>query len=323
MSITPMTAANNNKQHTLEIALVMVSVGLTCLLYQVSGYKMLVLNLYFLPVVLAAFFLGRYRAGVLSLFCVIAAFVVSLMDVPNFAAYTSPIVIALALTTWGAILALTTILVGTLSDERTRRLDELHEAHLGIVEVLSGYLSSADQNLRDRATRSAELCERVAIALKLSPDEIDDIRVAALLHGLDHVEVTAKVIRRALGDMGAGRTPMREHTFRGADLAQSLGGVLAGALPLLLDERSQEVEERNLLHKEIPFGAKIIGTVKAYVALVYGDAGQSRSPEEALGELRCDLDGNYHPAVIDALDRVILSASKNRRAPAEKVPVEV
>lgn len=318
------TAPNTRKQLPLEVILILVSVGLTCLLYRISGFKMLVLNLYFLPVVVAAFFLGRYRAGVLSLFCVIAAFVVSLLDVPNFAAYNSPVVIALALTTWGAILALTTILVGTLSDERTHRLEELHEAHLGIVEVLAGYLGSADQNLRDRATRSAELCERVAIAMKLSSDEIDDIRVAALLQGLEHVEVTAKVIRRALGDMGAGRSSLHEHTFRGADLAQSLGEVLAGALPLLLEERSLDTgDPSSVLRKEVPFGAKIIRTVHGYVALVYGDAGESHSPAEALREMRCDFDGSYHPAVLDALDRVILASSPNRTLAADLVAVEV
>ena len=52
-----------------EVFLIVVSIGLSCLMYKIDGYKMVVLNLFFLPTVLSAFFLGRYRAGVLALFC--------------------------------------------------------------------------------------------------------------------------------------------------------------------------------------------------------------------------------------------------------------
>ena len=72
-----------------------------------------------------------------------------------------------------------------------------------------------------------------------------------------------------------------------------------------------------------PFGANIIRTVHGYVALVYGDAGESHSPAEALCEMRCDFDGSYHPAVLDALDRVIFASSPSRTLVAEQVAIEV
>ncbi len=60
----------------LEAMLVLVTLVLTCVLYQTVGYKVIVLNLFYPPVILAAFFLGRYRAGVLAFFSVLAASVV-------------------------------------------------------------------------------------------------------------------------------------------------------------------------------------------------------------------------------------------------------
>jgi len=296
-------------QRFLEIALILISLGLTCLLYQVNGYKMVVLNLFYLPVVLGAFFLGRYRAGILALFCVVSASVVTALDLPGFAAFISPAVIGLALTIWGAVLGLNALLVGTLSDERAERLEELHDAYVGVVEVLSRYLNGADPRLKNRPRRIAELSEQVAARMKLSDEEIDNIRVAALLQDIEHIEVTAKVARRAIGSLGTGkRRAAPAHTFHGSDLVHSLGDVLTGALPLLLDH-SENLEpdmgdDSIPEHVDTPFGARIIRTVRSYEALVHDTAG-GLGPAEAIRALKNGLSGDHHPAVIDALEKVL------------------
>ena len=84
------------QQQFLEIALILVCLGLCVLLYRIGSYRMVVLNLFYLPVVLAAFYLGRYRAGILAFLCVVCAAVVTALDLSNFAAYTSPVMIGLA-----------------------------------------------------------------------------------------------------------------------------------------------------------------------------------------------------------------------------------
>src|SRR5579871_6608455 len=162
-----MTKRIERDEHKLEIALIIVSLGLTCLMWMLTGYKLVVLNLFYLPVVLAGFFLGRYRAGVLASFSVIAASIVAALNLHDFAAYSSPLVVGLAVTLWAAVLGLVAILVGTLSDERNRTLRDLHEAHVGVVEVLARYLQSAHPKLKDRSKRIAELSEAVAKEMKL------------------------------------------------------------------------------------------------------------------------------------------------------------
>ena len=99
--------------------------ALTCLVYKTDGYRLVTLNLFFLPVVLAAFFLGRYTAGILAVFCVSTTSIVCVLQLDDFASFTSPLAIGLAVTVWGAILCLTALLVGTLSDERSAQAVEL------------------------------------------------------------------------------------------------------------------------------------------------------------------------------------------------------
>jgi hypothetical protein len=322
-----MSRTRTKSQLFLEIALLLVCLALACLLYRVNGYKMIVLNLFYLPVVLAGFFLGRYGAGVLVVFCVIGATVATALDLSNFAAFSSPLTIGLALTTWGAVLGLNAIIVGTLSDEKTQKIGELQDAYVGVVEVLSRYLSSADPNRKSRATLACDLSQRVARRMKLSTKEVDDIRVAALLQDVENIEITAKVIQRAAGDLSLGaRLTAPEHKFQGKDLVQSLASVMTGAIPLLVDQGDSFIpdttDEEGLEPRSVPLGANIIHTVREYLTLL------ERTPSPALpGKviriMKNDVNGEHHPAVLHALEQELQCESNSTRGvAANETPAE-
>ncbi len=296
-------------QTCLEIILILICVGLCCLLYRLGPYRTVVLNLFYLPVVLAAFYLGRYRAGILALFCVTCAAAVTALDLNSLVAFTSPLAVGLALTIWGAVMGLNALLVGTLSDQRMEKIKELHDAYVGVVEVLARYLNSSDPKVCDRTAKVAQVSQQVAAQMRLSDKEIDDVRVAVLLQDIENIEVTARVIRKAMGDLAEpGRKNQLEHTFHGSELVQSLGSVLTGALPLL-GNRSEypdldEADAANHATAGHSFGAQIIRTVRDYVTLLYRDS--SMDPREALDALENGLEGDYHPAVIHAVKQVVL-----------------
>ena len=247
---------NDKNQRIVELFLVLITVAITCVLYQSVGHKMIVLNLYYLPVVLAGFFLGRYRAGVLALLSVVGATIVIVANMQGISPMTSPVIVGLSVTVWGSVLGLTALLVGTLCDDRTAKALEAREAHVGVVEVLARYLQNANPKLQSRAMRISGLSEAVAKRMRLSEREIDDIRVAALLMDMENLEITARVIKKAVGELeDYDNAP---HTFHGTELVESLGSVLTGAFPLLLTQAETPAQ---LLGDKIPFGARIIRTV--------------------------------------------------------------
>lgn len=319
-----MLTRSRRREIKLEVTLFVLCAALTVLLYCVEGFKMVVLNLFYLPVVLAAFYLGRHRAGVLALLCVLFASVVAVLDLEAYAAATSPLIIGLALTVWGAVMGLNAIFVGTLSDERSRTIAELHEAYVGVVEVLARYLKSADPALNDRSKRVAALSGRLARQMRLSEKEVDDIRIAALLQDVQNVEITAQVIHRAVGDLKANQGEV--HTFQGSDLVHSLGSVLTGALPLIMHET---VELSGALEsgeeprpREIPFGAMILRTASQFDELVHA-APNPLPPEEALARLQDDLDSEHHPAVLHALKQVVLAGESDDREDPDLLSVSL
>jgi len=302
----------------LEVILVLVTLVLTCVLHQTVGFKIIVLNLFYLPVILAAFFLGRYRAGVLAFFSVVSASVVLSFDLGEFSAFASPMVIALSVLVWGGVLGLAALLVGTLSDELDSRMTELHEAHVGVVEVLSHYLQSAHPRLKDHSQRVASICREVAMQLKLSQKEVDDIRVAALLCDMENIEITARVIRKAIGDLGDEQKSVGQHTFHGTELVRSLGPALLGAFPLVLNQSGMEQQATGgdtAASGAVPIGARIIRTARAYDSLMDGKWGLPVStPVEAIKELWRDVEAEHDPVILQALERVVTRNNQIERA---------
>ena len=130
-----------------------------------------------------------------------------------------------------------------------------------------------------------------------------------LLHDMENIEITAKVIRKAVGDVQSEQESM-ERTFNGTDLVHSLGSVLSGALPLLLNQsRSAEqltVTDNVPTAEEVPIGAKIIRTVRAYCQILDGGwSHPATSPPAVLEELRRDPQTDHNLAVLDALQAVL------------------
>ena len=329
VSVNPRNEAmfnlSRNDKLTLEIMLILVCIGLACLLGVMQGYKMVILYLFFPPVVLGAFFLGRYPGGVLALFCAISASVVTAVDWAGFSHAPSPLILALALTVWAAVLGLTAMLTGTLSDDRARKAQELHEAYVGVIEVLSQYLQSAHPQIKARSIEVAELSQEMAVAMRLSPRQIDDIRVAALLFDMGNIEVTTRVIRRAVGMFEEQANPAPGNTFRGSDLMLSLGSVLSGAIPLLLDQEQEGIGRASATGPKeteiIPIGAKIIRLARSYVTLTQRTLGTTDAdPDEVFEQLRNDAATRDDRDLIDVLEQIVAHAGEvHLRHPVELV----
>jgi len=139
-----MSAKLTKDRHVFEIMLIILAIGMTYLFYRMGGYKMVILNLYFLPVVLSGYYLGRSHAGVLALFCAISVSIAATLDVAGFASFSTPIIAGLAVTVWAAVLGLTALLVGTLCDERAAKLVGVNPVSVYLqTYFLSGALAGA------------------------------------------------------------------------------------------------------------------------------------------------------------------------------------
>ena len=313
----------NKERRSFEIMLVIIALGMTLLMARLGGHRMVVLNLFFLPVVLSGYYLGRNSAGVLALFSALAVTVAVASDTSGLGNYDSPVVMALALTIWAGALGLTALLVGTLCDERAAGMEELEVAYVGVVEVLTRYLQSGDPGTKSRSARVAELSQGVAEKMRLTRKQVDDVRVGALLCDLGDVEITTTLINKAVHTVGNAKA---QRTFLGTDLVQSLGSVLHGALPLLV---TQDESVRELISLEAedadfqtPVGARIIRTVREFDRLTHeGDDGTTLDLADALKELRDDTQAAHDPEVLLALEHTVAQPQPQAPRPRQVATV--
>ena len=131
------------------------------------------------------------------------------------------------------------------------------------------------------------------------------------------IEITTKVIRRAVGEFGEETAENQKHKFQGLDLMLSLGSVLSGAVPLLLNQDRDAAEfgsaEASNAPADIPRGAQIIRAVRAYFALVSdGTSASELSTAEVFERLRGNEDASYDPEILDTLERTVSQFSRTQ-----------
>lgn len=301
--MTKESAEHVTDRRRVEWMLVVIIMGLVALLNTTIASKSVVLNLFYLPVICAGFFLGRYRAGALAFLSVIAVSVVVMSDQSGFASSSEPVMVLLTLSIWGSVLGLTAVFVGTLSDDRHAKTNEAREAYMGVVEVLSSYLQAVNPRLQHRARRVAELSEKVGRKLRLSDQEIDNIRLASLMLDMESLEITSRVIRKAVDEIEDG-PGMR--TLPGSELMQSLGRVLTGAFPIAQSVVQADDFSGRQRDQSRPLSAEVIRTVRAYLHLIQRPLPvQDGGETDPFEELEMDDVLSVPSAVIDALRAVV------------------
>ena len=150
-------------------------------IHQVVEQKFAFLSFYYLPMILAGFYGGRRFAVMAGVFVVALVFfyqyVQGLDMLPGF--YPDAL---LALVPWAGFLILTGYVVGGLAEQREMRLSEVKNAYLATLELLTYHIESTERNQQGHSNRVADVAAAIARELRLPPDDVENLRVAALLH---------------------------------------------------------------------------------------------------------------------------------------------
>ena len=277
--------------------------------------KSIVLNFYYLPVLSAGYFLGR-RMGVLTAIFSILVVVISTLLFPETFYKGQDFWGTLAqLFSWGGFLTLTSIAVGTLYEQNERRLRDLKNAYIGVLEILSKYLESTDRYTKGHSVRVSELAMEIAIAMELPREEVENIRVAGLLHDIGKIEVSGDILRKAAELSSEERELMDEHSIKGAYLLSSVGSVLKEVVPMVVSHHKyfmSGIGDRGNEMKNIPLGARVIAVADAFDAMTTDRPYRKGMPPwQALEEIVKNMGKQFDPEVVEAFKRVISGKTEN------------
>jgi len=194
----------------------------------------LIFNFYYLPVLVASYFLGR-RIGILvALLSIIAVMTCAMLFPERFLSDRVLWHSVMKLSSWSVFLFLASVTVGTLYQQNERRLEDLKHAYIGIVEILAKYLESTDRYTKGHSVRVSELAMETAIAMELPRSQVDNIRAAGLLHDIGKIEISADVLGKAAALTSEEKELMDSHSLKGAHILSSVGGVLKEVVPIVV-----------------------------------------------------------------------------------------
>ena len=164
-----------------ERMLVLLLVASLLVINSLIEQKFAFLSFYYLPIIMAGFYGGRRFAVFAGLFVAsLAFFFQATAGLGMEAGLTQEAM--LTLVPWAGFLILTGYVVGGLAEQRAARLADLKNAYLATLEVLTYHIESAERHQEGHSTRVAELAAAMGSELKLWEGEIENLRIAALLH---------------------------------------------------------------------------------------------------------------------------------------------
>jgi hypothetical protein len=244
---------------TSLIIIILLGIGATAFLVH---YKLAFLNFFFLPVILAGYYLGPRKAVLTASLCILLVIlyhVFSRLLVPSLA----PVSLdeGLSIVTWAGFLILTAAVIGRIAEQREARMRSLEGAYSGVLEIMLKYLEVADEK-KPRSLRVAYLAGKIAAAAKLSTFHIENIKSAALL--LEAGDVRSNL--HLYNDVAAFMEKESQLKGKTGDeranvLLRTTAALLKEVEPILANYFYHYVEEAKILDKDlstIPLASSII-----------------------------------------------------------------
>lgn len=288
-----------------ELIVVAALVAATAVLVLLVVDKLAFLGFFFIPTLMAAYFLGR-RAGVLTgALSVLLVSLYATLYPPLFGETGVAAITGIAL--WACFLLLTALVVGTLYEAKERAMRDLRDAYLGILEILAKYIDAVDSYTQDHSVRVAELSVEIARELRLPEHEVENIRVAGLLHDVGKIDVSLEVLTKASSLTPEEWEQMKQHAAHGASLLSPVGGLLRDAVPIVMchHEHWDGSGYNGTIGEDIPLGARVLAVADAYDSMVTDRPYRTgRTSLEACHEIERYSGTQFDPVAVKAFLRV-------------------
>ncbi len=236
----------------------------------VDGQRM-VLSFYTLPTLGSAYLYGRRHATLTAFGSVLLVCLMTWYNPVLFAAalpVAVPVSQWLDITVWGCVLIVTGYSMGTLYEHKTQQITELRETYNGVLMILRHFIAK-DEYTENHSYRVSVYAARIAAALDLSADRIEDVRAAALLHDIGKLDVSRELLYKAARLTSEEYEKVQEHVAKGVAMLEPVGGSLRRVIPIVLahHDKFDGTGYHPNRGDEIPLEARIISVADVFDSL--------------------------------------------------------
>jgi putative nucleotidyltransferase with HDIG domain len=267
--------------------------------------KLVMLNFFYLPVLAAGYYLNRKASMLAAILSILMVSLFAIVEFEAFSANRGVVYVASSLGGWAGFLILTGYVVGTLSQQKEERIKELNRAYVGVLEILVKFLESRDPYTKGHSERVADHAMKIAIAMELPRSDVENIRVAALLHDIGKIEISSDLIQKSASLTKKEMEAVSKHADKGADILLGVGTIMRGAIPIVLEHHKYFTDIENRDHPST-IGTRIVAVADAFDAMTTDRPYRAgMQPWQALEELRRNAGKQFDPLVVETFERVV------------------
>ncbi|MGC2764716.1 MAG: HD domain-containing phosphohydrolase [Candidatus Acidiferrum sp.] len=197
--------------------------------------------------------------------------------------------------------------------------EENRELFIGSIRMLAAAIDEKDPYTRGHSGRVAKYSTIIAQELKLSPEDLDKLKISALLHDVGKIGVDDRVLKKPGSLTPEEFEIMKTHTTKGANIMRPVSQ-LKDMLPGI-ELHHEHLDGRGypygLSGPQIPLMARIIAVADTLDAMTTNRPYQSAMDiEYALGRIKALTGSKFDQSVVNALESAV-KAGKLRLSAVE------
>jgi putative nucleotidyltransferase with HDIG domain len=195
-------------------------------------------------------------------------------------------------------------------DQLQAAAEQNHELFLGSIRMLAAAIDEKDPYTRGHSGRVAKYSTIIGHGLGMSAEDLDRLRIAALLHDVGKIGVEDRVLKKPGQLTDEEFAIMKQHTIKGANIMRpvaQLKDVLPG-IELHHERMDGKGYPYGLPGEQIPLMARIIAVADTLDAITTNRPYQSAMDLDfALERIRSLAISRFDPEVVAALENAVKS----------------
>ena len=186
--------------------------------------------------------------------------------------------------------------------------EENRELFVGSIRMLAAAIDEKDPYTRGHSGRVAKYSTLIGRELGLTPEDLDTLRISALLHDVGKIGVEDRVLKKPGALTPEEFDLMKQHTVKGANIMRPVSQ-LKNMLPGI-ELHHEHMDGRGypygLQGPQIPLMARIIGVADTLDAMTTNRPYQSAMDlEYALGKIKALAGSKFDAVVVNALEAAV------------------
>jgi diguanylate cyclase (GGDEF)-like protein len=196
----------------------------------------------------------------------------------------------------------------------TRLIGRNRELLVSGIRALVSAVDAKDSYTRGHSERVSRLARIIATEMELSPQEIDTIELAGLLHDFGKIGVPDAILHKPGKLTAAERVIMMRHAGLGADMLAGAESEAMAPLVPLVRHHHEWVNgggyPDGLIGDQIPLGSAIISVADAYDTMTTDRPYRERiSHRQAMSEIYRSMGRQFSAPVVEAFESLAKSGS--------------